>query len=404
MPPTRRLYLPLIQYHFKKNRQMLFLMGPRQVGKTTLCLSFPDDGSLYLNWDNLDHREILLGGPRSIAKALKLEIARENPPQLILDEIHKYSDWKTLLKGFFDTYSHSGEIQIIVTGSARLDVYKAGGDSLMGRYFRYRIHPFTCGELLRSDVASTLTSFPKQIEEEKFLALWSFGGFPEPLFKGEASFYRSWSTLRMQQLFYEDLRDLTRIQDIKQMELLSVFLSKQVGSLLNYTSLANKVRVSSETIRRWISALAMLYFSFSISPWKKNVTRSLLKDPKVYLWDWSMVHDEGPRSENFIASHLLKACHFWTDRGEGTFKLYFVRNKQKREVDFLVAKDDTPWFLVEVKKSKAPLSPDLEYFQKEIGAKHAFQVVIDAPYQDIDCFSYTRPAIVPAKTFLSQLI
>jgi len=400
----RRLYYPLIKQHFDKYRQMLFLMGPRQVGKTTLCLSFPEEGSVYLNWDNLNHREILIEGPMAIAKMLKLDLAREVAPLLVLDEIHKFSDWKTLLKGFFDTYTHSREIKIVVTGSARLDIYKAGGDSLMGRYFRYRIHPFSCGELLRTTLSKSLIHPPIKIEEEQFNALIQFGGFPEPLFKGEIEFYRNWSRLRLQQLFYEDIRDLTRIQEIKQLELLAALLSKQVGALFNYSSLAKKVRVSAETVRRWMNTLTLLYYSFSIQPWKTNITRSLLKDPKVYLWDWSLIQDEGARSENFIASHLLKACHFWSDKGEGFFELYFLRDKEKREVDFLVTKDEKPWFLVEVKKSRQALSPHLEYFHKATGAKHAFQVTLDDPFQEIDCFSYTQPVIVPAKTFLSQLI
>lgn len=397
----------MIKGHFKQHRQMLFLMGPRQVGKTTLCLLLPEavqSDFLYLNWDNLDHRETILEGPSVIAKKLELHKVRDIPPLLILDEIHKYSDWKTLLKGFFDTYSHAGEVQIVVTGSARLDVYKAGGDSLMGRYFRYRIHPFSCAELLGHEPNEDLIQSPTKISDQGFDSLLRFGGFPEPLFKRDNAFYQNWSTLRLQQLFNEDVRDLTRVQEIKQMELLATILSKQVGSMVNYSSLAKKVRVSHETVRRWMDTLNQLYYCFTLQPWTKNITRSLLKEPKVYLWDWSLAQEEGAKGENFIASHLIKACHYWTDRGEGEFTLFFLRDKQKREVDFLVAKNGNPWFLVEVKKSSSPLSPSLEYFHDLAKTKHAFQVVINAEYQEVDCFSYNRPVEVPAKTFLSQLV
>ena len=403
----RRLYRPLIRRHFEKNRQMMFLMGPRQVGKTTLCLSLQDtiqSDFTYLNWDNVSHRETLLEGPLAIAKVMNLDKPRKIPPLLGLDEIHKYSEWKTLIKGFFDTYSHSGEVRIVVTGSARLDVYKAGGDSLMGRYFRYRIHPFSCAELLTSDPLQSLIRPPEKIQDPQFDALLQFGGFPEPLFRGENDFYQKWSQLRLQQLFYEDIRDLTRIQEIKQMELFAVMLGRQVGSPFSYTSMSKKVRVSLETARRWLSTLTLLYYSFSIQPWSKNISRSLLKEPKVYLWDWSQVPDPGARAENFVASHLLKACHYWSDRGDGNFGLYFLRDKEKREVDFVVVKDDKPWFLVEVKKAEGKLSPHLHYFFKATGSQHAFQVVIDEEYEDIDCFSYERPISVPARTFLSQLI
>ena len=386
---------------------MLFLMGPRQVGKTTLCLLLPEtiqSDCLYLNWDNLDHREIILEGPSAIAKKLELHKVRETPPLFILDEIHKYSDWKIFIKGFFDTYSHAGEVKIVVTGSARLDIYKAGGDSLMGRYFRYRIHPFTCAEILGYNHGNALIQPPQKIKDEDFQALLRFGGFPEPLFKRDNAFYQNWSALRWQQLFNEDVRDLTRVQEVKQMELLAAILSKQIGALVNYSSLAKKVRVSHETVRRWMETLNQLYYCFTIQPWTKNITRSLLKEPKVFLWDWSLVHDEGARGENFIASHLIKACHYWTDTGKGEFELFFLRDKQKREVDFLIAKNGNPWFLVEVKKNSGSLSPNLEYFHKLAKTKHAFQVVIHGEYQEANCFRYTQPVEVSAKTFLSQLL
>lgn len=403
----RRLYQPLIENHFKKNRQMLFLMGPRQVGKTTLCLHVKDldkGDFFYMNWDNIDDREILLKGPKAIAAYMNLDKARKIPPIVIFDEIHKYRDWKLLLKGFFDTYSHSGEIRIIVTGSARLDIFKFGGDSLMGRYFRYRIHPFSVAELIRDVPSSAEISLPSSLSQKKFQDLYTYGGFPEPYTHSDPNFYQQWKQLKLQQLFYEEVRDLTRVQEIRQIELLAIHLQRQVGSLTNYTSLANKIRVSAETIRRWTETLHQLYYSFQISPWSKNVTRSLLKDPKIYLWDWSLVEDEGAKVENFIASQLFKACHYWTDKGLGKYELYFLRDKEKREVDFLVTKNNEPWFLVEAKLSQGSVSPSLELFQKQINTKHAFQVVLNAKYEDIDCFSFERPIVVPAITFLSQLV
>jgi len=403
----RRLYQSLIENHFRKNRQMLFLMGPRQVGKTTLCLHLSniDKGDFfYLNWDNMDDREILLSGPKAIAAHLKLDKARKTPPIVIFDEIHKYRDWKLLLKGFFDTYSHSGEIRIVVTGSARLDIFKFGGDSLMGRYFRCRVHPFSVAELIRDEPSSNEISPPCLPDQKKFQDMYTYGGFPEPFIHADPNFYEQWKQLKLQQLFYEEVRDLTRVQEIRQIELLAIHLQRQVGSLSNYTNLANKIRVSVETIRRWMETLQQLYYSFQISPWSRNVTRSLLKEPKVYLWDWSLVEDEGAKVENFIASQLLKACHYWIDRGLGQYDLYFLRDKEKREVDFLVTKNSQPWFLVEAKLSPGPISPFLDLFQKQTNAKHAFQVILDAEYEDIDCFSFEKPVIVPAITILSQLV
>ena len=235
--------------------------------------------------------------------------------------------------------------------------------------------------------------------------MWQFGGFPEPFLKGQKRFYNRWRSLRNEQLFREDLRDLTRIQELGQVELLATLLRSQVGQLTSYTYLSRSVRVSIDTVRRWIDTLESLYYCFTVRPWHRNVARALRKEPKYYLWDWSQVADPGARAENLVASALHKAVNWWTESGRGDFSLHFVRDKQKREVDFLVTRDARPWFLVEVKSSeKAPLSTTLEYFQKQVRASHAFQVVFDADYVACDCFEVQTPVVVPARTFLAQLI
>jgi len=292
----------------------------------------------------------------------------------------------------------------LVTGSARLDVYQKGEDSLMGRYFRYRIHPFSISELIHTSHTNGEIRPPSPLDIASYEALYEFGEVPEPFSKANKAFYTQWKELRLQQLFYEDVRDISKIHEIKQMELLAHILAEQSGSLTTYTSLSKKVRVSVETIRRWLDTLSQLYYSFSLQPWSENITRSLLKEPKIYLWDWSLLQDPGAKAENFVACHLLKACHYWTDRGFGTYGLYFLRDKDKKEVNFLVTKNEEPWLLVEVKKTKGSLSHTLENFQKQTKALHAFQVILDADYEEIDCFSYTHPVCVPAKTFLSQLV
>ena len=402
-----RLYSHLIQEHFRKNRQMLFLMGPRQVGKTTLgkeTMNWASD-VYYFNWDNLNDRDVILQGPNGLVRHINIAKGRASPPVIVLDEIHKFKDWKTLVKGFFDTYAHSGELRIIVTGSARLEMFNAGGDSLMGRYLRYRVHPFSVAELLNRTPHDQIVQQPSPPTEKLFYKLFEFGGFPEPFLRDEEKFCRQWRLLRHQQLFEEDIHELTHIHEIKQMELLAIQLERHVSSLTSYTTLAKHVRVSIETVRRWLSVLSGLYFCFGIKPWSQNLTRSLLKEPKYYLWDWSLVSDLGARAENFVASHLLKAIHYWTDCGMGEYELFFLRDKEKREVDFLIVKDHHPWLLVEVKYSNhKSLSEALPYFQKATQAPHALQVVFDAPYEPIDCFSYQRPMIVPMQTFLSQLV
>lgn len=400
----KRLYETALASHFSDHSQMAFVSGPRQVGKTTLALSIQSaENTAYLNWDDIEDRELIVQGGNAIARHVGLERLRETPILVIFDEIHKYPKWKQFLKGFYDKYKT--DCQILVTGSARMDVFKKGGDSLMGRYFNYRLHPLSVGELKDRRILSNEIQKPSKPSEDDYESLYRWGGFPEPYLKKEARFFNRWSRLREQQLLVEDIRDLTGVQQIGQMELLATLLKSQVGQLTSYSQLAKKVRVSVDTVRRWIAILEAMYYCFSIRPWTRNVTRSLLKEPKYYLWDWAQCGDVGSRSENFIASHLLKSVHYWTDQGFGDYELYFLRDKEKREVDFLVSKDGNPWFLVEVKSTmKESLSPNLERFGNQLSVKHIFQVALNGEYVDRDVFKLRKPTIIPARTFLSQLI
>lgn len=400
----RRLYEHLIQTHFAENRQMLFLMGPRQVGKTTSARRGASHcgEAVYLDWDNGDDRQRILAGPAAIAEALGLDRLRENRPVCALDELHKFGRWKGLLKGLFDAYSD--QARFIVTGSARLDVFKAGGDSLMGRYLGYRMHPLSVAELLAPE-ADALVRPPSLLGAGAFADLLQFGGYPEPLLRGDMRFWRRWSRTRVQQLFKEDMRSLTQVRELGQVETLAELIRQQCGQLTSYASLARALSASVDSVRRWVGVLESLYFCYAVRPWYVNVARSLRKEPKYYLWDWSQAPDDGARAENLVASALLKAVHLWSDRGEGDFGLFFLRDKQQREVDFVVVRDGRPWFLVEVKSSgSASLSPALHLFQRQTGASHAFQVALDLPFVERDCFDHHQPIIVPAQTFLSQLV
>ncbi|MEL6607035.1 MAG: ATP-binding protein [Bacteroidota bacterium] len=405
----QRIYQEVIKRHLEEFQQMVFLSGPRQAGKTTIARNVVEDyNGLYLNWDLVEDRDKILSSPQELLNNLNLQVASSKEPLIIFDEIHKYTDWKNYLKGLYDYTQWHRKVPMIVTGSARLDIYKKGSDSLMGRYFPYRIHPLSVREATTKSTDGQLEKAiqaPNKPDEELYEALWKFGGFPEPFIRQNARFHKQWMGLRFQQLFREDIRDLSAIREIDQMELLAYTLQQQTGQLVNYSSLAKKIRVADQTIRRWISILDAFFFCFTVPPWSRNIPRSLLKDPKIYLWDWSVIHDEGARFENFIASHLLKACHFWTDTGLGQYDLFFLRTKDGKEVDFLVTKDAQPCFLVEAKLGKTTtLSKNLTYFHEQLATQHAFQVVHDMPYIERSCFDYTSPTIVPAATFLSQLV
>jgi hypothetical protein len=320
----------------------------------------------------------------------------------VFDELHKYGRWKTLLKGFFDTYGES--VRVIVTGSSKLDVYRRGGDSLMGRYLVCRMHPFSVAETIRQSLPAGPIQAPAPVDEKELAALWAHGGFPEPFLRRELRFTTRWRSLRRQQLLREDIRDLTRIQELGQLEVLGDLLALRSGDQIVYSNLAEEVRTSPDTIRRWIVTFSSLYVGFLVRPWFKNVAKSLRKEPKWYVRDWSQVDDEGARAETFVACHLLKAVEGWTDLGLGDFELRYLRDKEKREVDLLVVRDRKPWFLVEVKTTDTRLSPALAHFQRQVKAEHAFQAVMELDYVGADCFSRHEAVVVPARTLLSQLL
>jgi hypothetical protein len=253
----KRIYEAVLQEHVESLRQMAFLTGPRQVGKTTSCQTLADQGR-DVNWDNQGHRAIILKGADEVASALKLHQLEQLKPVIVFDEIHKYSKWKNFLKGFFDEYGQKSSI--IVTGSSRLDVYKRGGDSLMGRYFPYRMHPLSLAELTSTNLSERGIQSPQRPSPETLERLLVFGGFPEPFLRAENRFSTRWKRLRGEQLVREDIRDITRIQDIGQLETLMQSLAAQAGQLVNYTTLANRINTSVDTIRRWLGALQSFYF------------------------------------------------------------------------------------------------------------------------------------------------
>ena len=400
--PTPRIYDSLLAGHLASYRQMAFVSGPRQVGKTTTCRHRAD---ACFNWDDVDDRELILAGSRSLIDRLGLDRLSGTVPVVLFDELHKFPRWKQFLKGFFDT--HADRVRIAVTGSARLDVYRRGGDSLMGRYFPYRMHPFSVAEAITQELPDTtrIVRPPRPIAAGDFDALWRHGGYPEPFLKRDARFSRRWQSLRFGQLVREEVRDLTQFQQLDQLELMVRLLADRSGQQLVYGNLARQVRVAVDTVRRWIAALCDLHLGFIVRPWFRNVARSLRKEPKWYLRDWASIADMGQRAETFVACHLLKAVEGWTDLGLGTFELGYLRDKEKREVDFLVVRDGEPWFLAEVKHRDESMSPSLKHYQEQTGAPFAFQVTTDADYVGADCFAKPgTPLIVPARTFLSQLL
>jgi predicted AAA+ superfamily ATPase len=359
-------------------QKMVFVGGPRQVGKTTFALGLlgpraDERHPAYLNWDHPAIRPRLRNAELPPDQAL-----------LLFDEIHKYARWRNLLKGIYDT--ERSRRRILVTGSARLDYYRKGGDSLAGRYRYFRLHPFSLRELGRAPSRSDLDH------------LLQFGGFPEPLFsRGEAD-HRIWQRDRLARVVREDLRDLEQIREISLVEHLVALLPDRVGAPLSIRSLSEDLQVDHKTADRWLQALEHMYVCFRVAPYGPPKVRAVKKERKLYLWDWSAVVARGPRFENLVASQLLKYCHWIEDTEGHAMELRFLRDTDRREVDFVVLRDRKPEFAVECKSGETAVSPAVRYFAERTVIPQFYQV-----HQGDRHYQQGRVTVVPFRRWCDDL-
>lgn len=379
---NRSLAAPIAELCFP-GKKMAFLSGPRQCGKTTLAkmmLANRDGCGRYWNWDSIEVRRLWSKNPDGVVPEIDTDI-----PLVILDEIHKVRGWKRSLKGVWDTLD--SPVDILVTGSARLAVYRKGSDSLLGRYFAFRLHPLSVVELDRAAAPGPEVAIERIFDpdrdpagdaQNRFEVLLEYGPFPEPALAQNARQARLWQRTRIEAIIREDLRDLSRIPDLSKVEMLASLLPERVGSLLSVQSLREDLEVAHPTVKRWLLSLSELYYCHLVRPYQKRIVRSLRQAPKAYLWDWSEVTDPAARFENLIAGHLLKACHFWTDTGEGEFELCFLRNKEKQEIDFLITRNGKAWLPVEVKRNETKPSPNWSRFLPMLDCDRGVQL-IEAP-------------------------
>lgn len=349
--------------------KMVFVGGPRQVGKTTMSELVGRENYkqyAYFNWDSVPDR-----------KAILANVFPAGAKLLIFDELHKYRGWKNRLKGLYD--KEKNKFDFLVTGSARLDVYRRGGDSLFGRYHYFRLHPFSLAEALEKKEAllagEDLVFLDSKKAASAFRDLLRFGGFPEPFVKKQAAVWRRFQNERAERLIKEDIRDLEKISDLSGLQVLAEILPAKVGSLLSLNSLSGDLQVNYRTAAHWLEVLERFYFHFRIYPFAGSKIKSLRKQPKLYLWDWSAVPEEGPRLENMVASHLLKVSHFLYDAYGHKVELNFLRDRDGREVDFLLTVDKKPWFAVEVKNNDKEPSSYLSYFAERLNIPFLYQVI-----------------------------
>ncbi|MBN1959303.1 MAG: ATP-binding protein [Deltaproteobacteria bacterium] len=352
-------------------KKMVFVAGPRQVGKTTLAMQVAGTKG-YLNWDIAEQRERIL--------------AHELPEgdTLVLDEIHKYRSWRNYIKGLYDSGTH----RILVTGSARLDIYRFGGDSLQGRYHFFRLHPLSVAELKLTSAAD-------------FMELLMLGGYPEPFFGKSAVEAKRWSREYRTRLIREDLTSLEQLHDLGNLELLMLRLPKLVGSPLSLNALREDLQISHKTIAHWMDILERLYAIFRLSPLGTSKIRAVKKERKHYHYDWSLVTELPQRFENLMAHHLLKWVHFEEDRLGRDIDLQYFRDSDGREVDFIITENGQPITLIECKWGDAPLSKHLAYLKHKFPIADAWQLHATGTkdYQTPD-----KIRVAPALLFLKGLV
>lgn len=332
-------------------KKMVFVGGPRQVGKTTMARELlPKSNSIYINYDTVDGKEAVL--------------RQEYPKQkfIVYDEIHKFRQWRNFLKGLFDQHHHTKKI--LVTGSARLDYYRFSGDSLQGRYFYYRLHPLSVAEL-------GITS-QKDITE-----LLNLGGFPEPFFSGSKVEAKRWSRDYRHRFIHEEVTSLELTQNLSGMETLLMRLPDLVGSPLSINSLREDLGINHITVAKWLDIFERMYGIFRLSPFGSPKIRAVKKERKHYHYDWSLIKDPSLRFENMVASHLLKLVHFQEDTEGRDIELRYFRDTDKREVDFVIVEDQKPTQAIEAKLNDQEVSPHLRYFKAKFSGVETFQVSLN---------------------------
>ncbi len=348
---------------------MIFVSGARQTGKTTMAkdIASKEPVSLYFNYDVPENKAKILAQPSFFEE---IDRKKSDKPLIILDEIHKYKEWKNYLKGVYDSYAD--EFRFLVTGSGRLDLSRKRGDALAGRYLHFHLFPFTVGEISSSAVRQVAPEILLDLPDQNIATrkLWEtmfqVSGFPEPFLKGTKLKYRRWARSYHSQVIRDDIRNEFAVRQIDTMEALYSLVTNCVGSPFSASNQSKILKVSHNTVSSWISVFEQFFLVFRLRPYSKRISRSLVKEPKIYFYDYCRIQNEALRFENMVAVELNRAVTLWTDFGFGEYQLWYLRNKERQEVDFLVTENAKPLFMVEAKFSDVAVSPNLIKFQNAL--------------------------------------
>lgn len=251
----------------------------------------------------------------------------------------------------------------------------------------WRLHPFTLDEL------------PKGISpKEGFQRLMTFGGFPEPFIGRNERAARRWRRERFDRVLREDMRDLESIRNIQLLGIFVDMLRQRVGGLITLSNIATDLQISPKTAKVWLEVLERMYLLFTVRPYTRSLPRAVLKPPKVYFFDNAdVLAGEGERFENLVATSLLKRLHFLEDRDGYRYELRYLRDKEGREIDFVIIKENRVEELIETKWSDDKISKSLLYYAERLKPGKATQITahLRRPYSQgrirvTDPLSYFR--------------
>ncbi len=389
------------------HRQMVFISGPRQCGKTTFSKIIAEQfsNSLYFNWDIPDDKHRFLTNNLFYEDIDRKDLTK---PLIILDEIHKYSDWKNYLKGIYDRDSEN--YKFLITGSGRLNLYQKGSDSLAGRYFLFQLWPFTLAELgERNRATGDFLANPLTIDIEQgnnLLKIWNrlsaFSGFPDPFLKGEKNYYNLWSQTYQKQLIKEEVRDSTGVKKINDLEMLFILLLSRAGGIISMNNLAKDIKVSFDSVKTWLDIFDAHYLSFRIAPYSNNIARAIKKEKKIYFFDYAQLKSESAKYENMVALELTRLTSFLTESGHGRFSLHYLRTKDGVEVDFLISRENDPFLLIECKQADTEPSASLKAMQTILNVP-ALQLVNKPGVYRLKKNAGQQLAVVSAHQWLATL-